>query len=93
MMQIKFVAVSEDELEKQRAAFASGQLSIEIEDTIFDLAAYSAFLSRVAPEARAFRDQQLAASQKQVGNSRPSLTVRSPKCNDCLSIENPWTYL
>lgn len=63
--QIKFVAVSEDELEKQRAAFASGQLSIEIEDTIFDLAAYSAFLSRVAPEARAFRDQQLAASRKQ----------------------------
>lgn len=63
--QIKFVEVSEDELEKQRAAFANGQLAIDITETTFDLAAYNEFLADVALEARDFRKQQLAASKQQ----------------------------
>lgn len=65
-VQIRFVEVSEEELEQQRSAFANGQLQIDIEETTFDLASYQNFLADVAPEARAFHEQQLAASKQQV---------------------------
>ena len=65
-MQIKFVEVSEEELEAQRAVFANGQLALETEEQPFDLAAYNAFLNEVAPEAKSFQAQQQAAAAKQV---------------------------
>lgn len=66
LLQIKFVEVTEEELEVQRAAFANGQLPLETIDAPFDLAAYNVFLHQVAPEAKAFQAQQQAASAKQV---------------------------
>ena len=36
-LQVRFFEVSEDKLEKQRAAFSSGQLSIKIEEEQFSM--------------------------------------------------------
>ena len=76
-MQIKWVEVSEEELEAQRAAFANGQLALETEEAPFDLAAYNTFLKKVAPEARAFQAQQQAAAAKQARSDGSS----SPPCD------------
>lgn len=66
-MQVKFFEVSEEELEKQRAAFATGQLQLDMTEEQFDMAAYNRFLADVAPEADKLKEQQQAASAKQVG--------------------------
>ena len=65
-MQIKFFAVSEEELEQQRVAFATGQLQLDIAEEEFDMGAYNKFLADVAPEAETLKQQQQAASAKQV---------------------------
>jgi hypothetical protein len=65
-VQVKFFEVSEEDLEQQRAAFATGQLQLEVTEEEFDMGAYNKFLADVAPETEKLKQQQQAASAKQV---------------------------
>ena len=58
--------MSEEELEQQRLAFATGQLQLDIAEEEFDMGAYNKFLADVAPEADKLKQQQQTASAKQV---------------------------
>jgi hypothetical protein len=69
--QVKFFEVSEEELEQQRVAFATGQLQLDIAEEEFDMGAYNKFLAEVAPEAEKLKQQQQAASVKQVTTTSP----------------------
>lgn len=58
---IVFEYVSEDELEKMRAAFAAGELPLAMEAGTFRIAEYNRFTESVKDEIDAFRNQQDAA--------------------------------
>ena len=78
-MQVKFFEVSEEDLEQQRAAFATGQLQLEVTEEEFDMGAYNKYLADVAAETEKLKQQQQAASAKQVRlpcwSSAPMLTA------------------
>lgn len=79
MVQVKFFEVSEEELEKQRAAFATGQLQLEVHEEQFDMGAYNSFLAGVAPETDKLKQQQQAAAAKQVSLLSCCLESEIPK--------------
>ncbi len=53
--QVKFYLVSEAELEGMRAGFATGQFDIDIRESTFDVAAYTAMVKSVEAETAAFK--------------------------------------
>jgi urea carboxylase len=58
---IQFQIVDEDELESLRDAMLRGEYRVQIDDGVFSVAAYSAFLEQVGEAAAAFHEQQSAA--------------------------------
>lgn len=64
--QIRFYPVDEAELLRMREAFREGRISLRIEEEIFDLAEYEAFLAREAESIAAFRMRQQAAFVEEV---------------------------
>ncbi len=56
--QIRFYPVSAKQLLRHREDFLEGKFSLTIEEKIFRLRDYHAFLSRIAPEAAAFKAEQ-----------------------------------
>jgi len=56
--QVRFYPVSESELDRLRCDFRAGRCEVRIEEEIFDLAEYNAFLARIEPELAIFRAQQ-----------------------------------
>ncbi|AOA58151.1 urea carboxylase [Acinetobacter larvae] len=63
--QIKYFPVSEAELSLWRADFEQGLRQIEIEETVFDYAAYQQFLLDQQPSIDAFQHKQQQAFQQQ----------------------------
>jgi urea carboxylase len=59
---IKFEAVSEDELERLRAAMLAGDHRVVIEPGVFRVQEYSAFLQGVSDDALRFRTRQTSAA-------------------------------
>lgn len=53
--QVKFYLVSEEELERMRAGFATGQFDIDIRESTFDVAAYTAMVKSVEAETATFK--------------------------------------
>ncbi|MFT8242633.1 urea carboxylase [Roseomonas sp. BN140053] len=64
--QVRFFPVSEEELSAQRDAFREGRAGIRIEEEVFDLGEYEAFLDREADSIAAFRARQQAAFTEEV---------------------------
>ena len=58
--QIRYYEVSEEELLTMRTAFKAGELSIEVEDSVLNLAEYYAMLSDNKDSIQTFKDQQQA---------------------------------
>ena len=58
--QIRFYEVSEEELLSMRTAFKAGELSIEVEDSVLNLAEYYEMLSENKDSIQTFKDQQQA---------------------------------
>ena len=59
--QIRFYPVSAEQLLRHREDFLEGKFSLTIEEETFRLRDYHAFLSRIAPEAAAFKAEQQKA--------------------------------
>lgn len=58
---IQFDAVSEDQLESLRDEMLRGEYRVSIEDGVFSVAEYTAFLDEVTADAAVFRERQMAA--------------------------------
>ncbi|MGI4858933.1 MAG: carboxyltransferase domain-containing protein, partial [Janthinobacterium lividum] len=59
--QVRFYPVTEAELDRLRDDFRAGRETVRIEEEIFDLGEYNAFLARIAPDMEDFRAKQAAA--------------------------------
>ncbi|GAB7536839.1 urea carboxylase [Burkholderia sp. 3C] len=66
--QVCFYPVSEAELDALRADFREGRETVRIEEEVFDLGAYNAFLAGIEPELREFRQTQRAAFDAEVAH-------------------------
>lgn len=66
--QVRYFPVSETELNELREDFREGRTGIHIEDTVFDLAQYDAFLHDNADSIAGFRVQQQAAFNAEVAH-------------------------
>jgi len=64
--QVRFYPVTEAELDVLRNDFREGRNAVRIEEEIFDLGAYNAFLARIAPELETFRARQKVAFDAEV---------------------------
>ncbi|WP_024462338.1 urea carboxylase [Marinimicrobium sp. LS-A18] len=64
--QVRYYPVTEAELTEQREAFREGRLSIDIEDTWFDIAEHERFLEENAESIAAFQQKQQAAFTEEV---------------------------
>ncbi|HET9870481.1 MAG TPA: 5-oxoprolinase/urea amidolyase family protein, partial [bacterium] len=76
--QVRFYPVSEAELTVQREAFREGRAALRIEEEVFDLDGYEAFLRRNRPGIEAFRKRQKAAFAREVARWRSSSGVEAP---------------
>ena len=56
--QVRYYQVTEDELEKQRAAFPKGELKLQIEEEVFDVQKYNEFLGTITAEVDALKERQ-----------------------------------
>jgi urea carboxylase len=65
--QVRFFEVSEEELEQQRLLFSDGQLALGIEESVFDMAEYNAFVEGIATEVAQLKATQRKAAAEQVG--------------------------
>lgn len=59
--QIRFYPVTEAELDVMRDDFREGRQTARIEESVFDLGEYNAFLNRIAPELTTVRARQRTA--------------------------------
>lgn len=66
--QVRYYPVSEAELNQLREDFREGRASIQIEDAVFDLAEYDAFLRDNAESIADFRVQQQAAFNTEIAH-------------------------
>jgi urea carboxylase len=73
--QVRFYPVDEAELTRLREDFRDGRATIRIENEVFDLAAYNAFLEREADSVAAFRARQQAAFVEEVTRWQADETV------------------
>ncbi len=64
--QVRFYPVSERELNVLREDFREGRSGVRIEEEIFDLGKYNAFLAEIEPELEAFRANQKQAFSAEV---------------------------
>jgi urea carboxylase len=64
--QVRFYPVSERELDVLRDGFWEGRCGVRIEEEVFDLGAYNAFLESIAPELVVFRARQKLAFDAEV---------------------------
>jgi urea carboxylase len=64
--QVRFYPVSEDELMQMREAFREGQMTLDIQEEVFDLGEYQRFLDGIEPELVEFRARQKAAFDAEV---------------------------
>ncbi|GGI17085.1 urea carboxylase [Oxalicibacterium faecigallinarum] len=64
--QVRFYPVTEEELDALRNDFREGRSGVQIEEEIFDLGKYNAFLQRIEPEMEGFRARQKAAFDLEV---------------------------
>ena len=73
--QVRFYPVDEAELTRLRDDFRDGRATIRIEEEVFELAAYHAFLEREADSIAAFRIRQQAAFVEEVARWQADETV------------------
>lgn len=64
--QVRFYPVSEAELMQMRDAFREGQMTLDIQEEVFDLGEYQRFLDSIEPELVDFRVKQKAAFDAEV---------------------------
>lgn len=64
--QVRFYPVTEDELMQMREAFREGQMTLDIQEEVFDLGEYQRFLDSIEPELVEFRARQKAAFDAEV---------------------------
>ncbi|MGH8778889.1 urea carboxylase [Paraburkholderia sp.] len=64
--QVRFYPVSESELDVLRNDLREGRSSVRIDEEVFDLGEYNAFLARIEPELDAFRANQKHAFDAEV---------------------------
>lgn len=73
--QVRFYPVDEEELTRLREDFRAGRATIRIEEEIFDLGAYHAFLEREAESIADFSARQKIAFEKEVSRWQAEGTV------------------
>ncbi|MGI4856694.1 MAG: urea carboxylase [Janthinobacterium lividum] len=66
--QVRFYPVTEAELDRLRDDFRAGRETVRIEEEMFDLGEYNAFLARIAPDMEDFRTKQAAAYATEVAH-------------------------
>ncbi|SDV46718.1 urea carboxylase [Chitinasiproducens palmae] len=66
--QVRFYPVSEAELTRLRDDFREGRTGLRIEEEVFDLGEYNAFLDRIRPELDVFRKEQKAAFDEEIAH-------------------------
>ncbi|KAG8152289.1 urea carboxylase [Burkholderia catarinensis] len=66
--QVRFYPVSESELDALRADFREGRQIVRIDEEVFDLGEYNAFLQRIEPELQTFREAQKQAFKAEVAH-------------------------
>ncbi|KAK9817750.1 hypothetical protein WJX72_001615 [[Myrmecia] bisecta] len=71
--QVRFVQVSEEELEVQRKQFANGQLALKIEEQAFSMREYNQMLLDIAPEVAALKAVQQECAAVQMAADEESL--------------------
>ena len=71
--QIRFVEVTEPELDRLRNEFSAGRLEIEVKTEKFHIAKYNAFLKSIANEIRIYREVQEAAASLMLQEEEKSL--------------------
>jgi len=64
--QVRFFPVTEDELDRQRAAFRAGRLPLRVEHGVFDLSAHEQMLITEAADIERFQTQQQDAFMAEV---------------------------
>ena len=64
--QVRFYPVTEEELDVLRNDFREGRSAVRIEDELFDLGEYNAFLQTIAPEMEVFKAKQKVAFDAEV---------------------------
>jgi urea carboxylase len=86
--QVRFYRVAEPELARLRDDFRDGRATIRMEDEIFELSAYSAFLDREADSIAAFRLRQQTAFAEEVARWQADETsVQMAKDDDATQAE------
>ncbi|WP_246797195.1 urea carboxylase [Burkholderia perseverans] len=66
--QVRFYPVTESELDTLRNDFREGRQGVRIEEEVFDLGEYNAFLRRIEPELEGFRAAQKQAFDAEVAH-------------------------
>lgn len=66
--QVRFYPVTESELDVLRSDFREGRSSVRIEEEVFDLGEYNAFLEQIEPELEIFRANQKLAFDAEVAH-------------------------
>jgi urea carboxylase len=66
--QVRFYSVTESELDTLRNDFREGRQGVRIEEEVFDLGEYNAFLKRIEPELDVFRTRQKQAFDTEVAH-------------------------
>ena len=87
--QVRFYPVTEDELDVLRSDFREGRSSLRIEEEIFDLGEYNAFLARIDPELDRFRAKQKLAFDVEVAhwaNETTTAAMSSEVIRDVIDV-------
>ncbi len=91
--QVRFYPVDEEELNRLREDFREGRASIRIEEEVFDLHDYHAFLEREADSIATFRQHQHSAFVMEVARWQEDVTTAAILEEDTPDIEETDCHL
>lgn len=91
--QVRFELVSEDELEKQRDAFAKGELKLDIKEEKFSLREYNKFVKGIEGEVAALKERQKKAQAQELAKDAAMLAVDAQKHAELPKVQQTFLWI